>query len=112
MTEQTKKSEALLDIALVSYKEEIQPGLPSEKRYTAAMIANALGMAQRRLESEDPGKALLTELGGETLHDIARDIRAGAISDETHGGLADTLLDYLTAELHITNPRFLKRRLG
>ena len=110
--DKTQKAAALLDVSLATYREEIQPDLSSDKRYTAAMVANALGIVQRRLESHDPGKALVRELGGETLQGVARDIRSAAISDATHAPLAGKLLEYLTAELQITNPRFLKRRAG
>lgn len=107
-----QKAAALLDVSLATYREEIQPDLPSDKSYMAAMVANAIGIAQRRLSADDPAETLLSALDVETLGNLARDIRSGAINDETHEALAEKLLDYLTAELQITNPRFLKRRAG
>ncbi len=107
-----QKADTLIDIALATYAQEILPDLPSAKRYTGAMVASALGMAQRRLGNGDPGEALVSELGGETLDGIAAEIRSGHIADQSHEQLAEKLLDYLKAELRITNPRFLKRREG
>lgn len=112
MADRTKEAEALLDIALGTYTQEILPGLPSDKRYTGAMVANALGIAQRRLTRPDPGEALVSELDSDTLEGVAGAIREGTISDRTHDRLAEKLLTYVEQELQIANPRFLKRRKG
>ena len=105
-----KQAEDLLAIALSTCRDEILPGLAANKRYTLAMIANAIGIAERALTHGDPAKTLLEALGAESLEALARAIRSGHISNASHDGLAAYLLDYLQAELAITNPKFLERR--
>jgi hypothetical protein len=110
MSEQIKQAEALVAIALDTYAEEIVPELSASKRYTGAMVANALGIAKRRLSHPDPGDALLESLGATSLMALAAALREGKISSASHGELAEKLLNYLEAELAITNPKFLERR--
>ena len=110
MSEQIKQAEALVAIALETYTQEIAPELTSSKRYTGAMVANALGIAKRRLSHPDPGDALLESLGATSLMALATALREGKFSSASHGELADELLNYLEAELAITNPKFLERR--
>jgi hypothetical protein len=107
-----KQAGALVTIALDTYTQEIAPELPSGKRYAGAMVASALGIAQRRLNSADPGDTLVEGLGERSLEALAEALRAGKISTTSHPDLADELLKYLEAELAITNPRFLERRKG
>jgi hypothetical protein len=110
MDEQAEKAKALLEIALSTYRDDLLPALPSDKRYTGAMVANALGIAERRLQQPDPADALLAKTEQDTLSNLASAIRSGKVSDTSSGDLARTLLDYVSGELEITNPRFLKRR--
>ncbi len=110
MSEQIKQAEALVAIALETYAEEIVPELTSSKRYTGAMVANALGIAKRRLSHPDPADALIESLGAENIEALAGALRSGKISSASHPGLADYLLKYLEAELVIINPKFLERR--
>jgi len=110
MNDAMKQAEALLSIALDTYVQEIAPDLPSDKRYAGAMIANALGMAKRRLNSPDPGTTLIEGLGVTSLAALAGDIRTGKISENTDPDLVDQLMRYLEAELSISNPKFLVRR--
>ncbi len=105
-----KQAEALLAIVLSTCQDEILPGLAANKRYTLAMIANAIGIAERALTHADPGDALVTALDVESLEVLARAIRSGRISDTSHEGLGAHLLAYLQAELAITNPKLLARR--
>jgi hypothetical protein len=112
VTDVTRKAGALLDIALATYDEEIRPGLPKDKRYTGAMIANALGIAQRRLHNPDPEAALLETFGAASLKDLAAAIRNGKISEASRPSLARDFLDHVRADLAVTNPRFLARREG
>jgi hypothetical protein len=112
MGDGANKAAALLDIALATYKDEIQPGLEKDKRYTGAMIANALGMAERRLTHDDPEAALVERFGAESLSALAASIRSCDISGASYPALAQELLDHVRAELAITNPRFLARREG
>ena len=110
MSDAMKQAEALLTIALDTYAEEITPALPSGQRYTGAMVASALGIAQRRLSSPGPGDALVESLGAENLASLAGALREGKASTASHPELEDKLLKYLEAELAITNPKFLERR--
>lgn len=112
MSDAMKQAEALLAIAMETYAQEIAPELPSPKRYTGAMVANALGIARRRLGHPDPGDALAESLGAESIEALAKALRSGKISSASHGELADYLLNYLEAELAITNPKFLEKRKG
>ena len=112
MTTAKDKARALLDIALKTYRDEVQPAFPAERRYTGAMIANALGIAERQLEHADPGAALAEALGSDSPADLAAAIRSGDISDASHPDLLKTLLTHVRAELAISNPRFLARREG
>ena len=104
------KAEDLLDIVLSTCRDEILPGLIDNNRYTLAMIANAIGIAQRRLSHAGPAEALVEALDAESLENLARAIRSGRISDATHDRLGAQLRTYLEAELAITNPKFLERR--
>lgn len=104
------KARAFLHIARETYRQEIAPGLAKEKRYAGAMVASALAVAQRRLELADPAHDLLEATGAKDMDTLAKAIRSGEITDETHGTLATDLLAYVEAELAITNPKFLERR--
>ncbi len=110
MSNTMKQAEALVNIALETYIQEIAPDLPSTKRYAGAMVANALGIAQRRLENPDPGDSLVENLSVESLEFIAKALRKGKISTASNSDLQNILLNYLEAELAITNPKFLERR--
>jgi hypothetical protein len=110
MSEIIKQAEALVSIALDTYAEEIAPELPSTKRYAGAMVANALGIAQRRLANPYPGDALVESLGAQNLESLAMALRSGDVSSTTNPELQKALLKYLEAELAITNPKFLERR--
>ena len=68
----------LIDTALATYRAEILPDLPPEKRYVGAMIANAAEIARRRVTSDDPARMLLHFAYGREASDLgrlARDIR-------------------------------------
>ncbi len=112
MSASMKQAGALVSIALDTYAQEIAPELPPAKRYAGAMVANALGIAKRRLNHPDPGDVLVESLGADSLKALAGALRAGKISSASHRDLADKLLVYLEAELAITNPKFLERRKG
>ncbi len=112
MSDTMKQAEALVNIAFETYTQEIAPGLPPARRYAGAMVTNALGIAQRRLGNPDPGNALVENLGVESLEFIAKALREGKISTASYSELQNILLNYLEAELAITNPKFLNRRKG
>lgn len=110
MTEPVLKARAFLDIARETYRQEITPGLPKKKRYAGAMVASALAVAQRRLEHADPAHDLLEATGANDMETLAKAIRSGEKTDETHKSLASDLMTYIEAELAITNPKFLEHR--
>ena len=107
--------ETLIALAAETLKAEIVPGLSPEKRYAAAMIANALDIARREITTTDEGPlwAILDTAyddGDGTPVQLATDIRAGKITEATHPGLAAKLRNVLIAELKVRNPRFLRSR--
>jgi len=112
MNDRIAKAKALMDVAAETYTSEIMPALPSEKRYAAAMTANALGIAQRSLSHPDPAEALLTELRAQSLDELSATLRTGETGDKEGKVLQTKLLSFLEAELAITNPRYLKRYAG
>ncbi|MHA1164704.1 MAG: DUF6285 domain-containing protein [Alphaproteobacteria bacterium] len=109
MSDAMKQAEALVTIALDTYAEEIAPELTSDKRYAGAMVASALGIAQRRLNSADPGDTLVESLGAGSIEALGQALRSGEISSASRPDLKQELLKYLEAELAITNPKFLER---
>ena len=108
-------AEALLDLVAEAFKAEIAPALPPERRYLAAMIANALDIARRDLAVEEEVLAfqLLDHVyddGDGTMQQLARDIRAGTVNEATHPELRARLKAHLANELKVRNPRFLGPR--
>ena len=115
MSARGKGAEALLDLAIETLKAEINPALPADKRYAAAMIANALEIARREVEAAEDGQEFVLldafyEDGDGTLKQLASDIRKGEIGEDKHPDLRQRLRTHLIAELKIRNPRFLKSR--
>jgi hypothetical protein len=110
-------SEALIELALATVRVELMPALPPDKRYAAAMIANALEIARREVtnDAESPLWPLLDELyepGEGNAAKLAADIRSGEVSEVKNPGLGTKLKAVLEAELAIANPRFLAARKG
>ena len=110
-----KNAEALLDLAIETLKSEVNPALPPEKRYAAAMVANALDIARRVVVAAEDADELnlldaIYEDGDGTLKQLAADIRSGQIAEDANPDLAQRLRTHLIAELKIRNPRFLQSR--
>lgn len=108
-------AEALLDLVQEVMKNEVAPMLPPEKRYAAAMIANALEIARREIavEAETLEFGLLDrfyEDGDGTMRQLAADIRAGTVAEASYPDLRARLKAHLVAELKVRNPRFLVSR--
>ncbi|MEM8744368.1 MAG: DUF6285 domain-containing protein [Pseudomonadota bacterium] len=112
MARQTSQTQSLVDVAADTFVDEIMPALPDEKRYTAAMVANALSIARRRLSHDDPALPLLDAFEANDLDALATAFRAGDVGGEPEPKIREKLLYYLEAELAITNPNFLERRKG
>ena len=107
-------AEALLAIALATYRDEILPALPPDKRYVGAMVANALDIAARSLPAdlatrETELAAALTGSPGD-LGELARRFRKGEVPGGDEGARL-LLKAWLERELAVRNPRFLESRL-
>lgn len=108
-------AESLIDLAIATLRSEIQPAIPSDKRYALAMTIRALDVARREVlgEPEAEAWALLDDIyddGEGSLAMLSSDIRAGKITDETHPSLREGLERLLVGELGIRNPAALKAR--
>lgn len=107
-------ADTLLELALTTLREDLSPSLPPDKRYAAAMVANAIEIARREIgtDIEAPLWGLLDNIyedGEGSAKRLAADIRTGTVSESKDLGLGKRLLAVLEAELAITNPRFMKR---
>lgn len=110
-------AETLIELAVDTLRGELQPSLPPEHRYTAAMIANALEIARREILTD--GEAARWELLDEIYPDgegdmqrLAVDIRSGKVNTAKVPSLHERLRAILVEELRIRNPRFLKSLPG
>jgi len=108
-------AESLLELVTETLERDLAPDLPAEKRYLAAMIANALRIARRDIVSDgDSGAWALFDVlypeGEGTAANLASDLRLGRVTDRTHADLRDRLRAMLVAELKIKNPKFLAAR--
>ena len=108
-------AETLIELAIATVRDGLAPSLPADKRYDAAMVVNALEIARREMKAE--GEMLLWPLLDQLYDDgegspklLASDIRLGTCSEATTPGLGQQLLDIVTAELELRNPRFLAAR--
>lgn len=115
MTAKGKAPEDLIALAIEMLRAELQPALPADKRYAAAMITNALEIARREiLAAEEAAQLQLLdhfyEDGDGTMAQLATDIRKGTIGEQTHSDLRRRLRAHLVAELKVRNPRFLASR--
>lgn len=117
MTVERIAAETLIELAIDTLRRELQPIVPDDKRYTAAMVANALEIARREIlaDAESAQWDLLDAIyhhGEGTLQQFAADIRSGTVSAETHPDLPEKLRALVVAELKVRNPRFLESRGG
>jgi hypothetical protein len=108
-------ADTLIEIALETLRRDILADASPDKRYTGAMIANALEVARREItaDGESAQWALLDKLyddGDGNLLQLARDIRAGKIDEKKHPDLASNLRALVIGELKVANPRFLESR--
>lgn len=103
---------ALVELALETYRAEILPELPADKRYVGAMIANALDIAARSLAAAAPQDDPLADISGTAPADtsrLARLIREDRvpIDDAT---LRASLRAAVERELAVRNPKVLTPR--
>ncbi len=108
----------LVAIALRSFREAILPVIPADQRFTALMIANALGMAERELAagaSDEPAlaAAVRTLLGEQgdlpvLLPRLCTAIDAGHFdAPDRQAALRAVLADITRARLAVSNPKRL-----
>lgn len=107
----------LLELAIETLRSEFQAdrSLSGGQRYALAMVINALGVARGEILAEPEAAQwdLLDNLyddGEGSMAELARDIRAKKISDETHPDLRQRLERLLICELEVRNPSALKQR--
>ena len=82
-------------------EREVLPAAADERlRFRTLVAINALGIAQRELESGEED-----ELSDEQLAELARRIRAGDVPDDA----VALLKRHVAAKLRIANPRYLDR---
>jgi Domain of unknown function (DUF6285) len=81
-------------------ESEILPTLTDQRlRFRTLVAINALGIAQRDLESGEE------TLSREQLEELAQQIRSGDIPD----GTLELLREHVAAKLRVANPRYLER---
>ena len=79
---------------------EILPTLTDRRlRFRTLVAINALGIAQRELESGEEG------LSREELEELARQIRSGDVPEDA----PDRLQEHVAAKLRVASPRYLDR---
>ena len=119
-------AQELLGITAETFRTELLPHIPPAQRYTALMIANALGIVQRELAGVDEaGHAMLAalallygedaddSLSGAELrqrvdalqHRLCIEIAAGDFDHEGQDVLMECLEEIVLARLRITNPK-------
>lgn len=108
----------LVAIALRSFREAILPVVPAEQRFTALMIANALGVAERELAAGTAAEpALAAAVGGllgedgdlpDLLPRLCTAIDAGRFdTPDQQAALRTVLKDITRARLALSNPKRL-----
>ena len=121
----------LLAISLKTFREELLPHIPPAQRYTALMIASALGIVEREMAGLDAaGHTMLgalallygedadDSLSGEELrervhslqHRLCIEIAAGDFDHDGQGTLMECLEEIVEARLSIDNPKALNSK--
>lgn len=118
----------LLAIVRETFTAEVLPVLPERLRYTGLMIANALAIARREVEtgegplraeyerlctllSEPPrelGSGMLAAAVADYNRRLARDIRSGRLEEGGSKVLLKHLRRTTEAKLAVSNPKALK----
>jgi hypothetical protein len=89
----------LLAVARATLLEDLLPELPQSRRYQALMIANAMAMARRELESRSPAAE------DDVLKHLASELRAGENDGNTE--VYSTLLGSCIRRVRVSQPRAL-----
>ncbi len=105
-------TQELLEIAREAFVADILPQVSPDKRYLAAMIGNAMAIAQRQsagVEDRAEQELLHAVYGHDSdanWQQFADDLRSGTISEQTHPQLLDDMINALRQELSVSNPKF------
>lgn len=123
----------LLTIARASFLQELMPHLPESCRYTGLMLANALAIAAREIQTgSEAGRHELARLGAfypeaarevrderelearllEVNRKLAGDLRAGRFQGAELQAVRGHLLAITRAKLAVSNPKYLKAQEG
>ena len=90
----------LLEAVWEFLSSEVLPTLDDHRLKFRTLVAmNALGIARRELEADDPG------LSQDELRELTRKIRAGDVPADTHS----LLKEHVAAKLRISNPAYLEK---
>ena len=109
----------LLEVARAALREQVMPGLDADRRYTAAMVANAVAIATRELEqggrARAEERALLAGFYGtpsatlaELRRRLCRDLRDGTVLASHHDELRTLLGKVVHARLATSNPDYAR----
>jgi hypothetical protein len=120
----------LLETALQTLRDDIQPGLNGEKKYAALMVASASGTVNREIESDnnhEPVRRVLDHFadlyGQDNVHragvdgeqriralnkHLVRDIRDGEFDDDPTGPVFGLLMEQALQRLSLSNPKFIE----
>lgn len=124
--------QALIDTALEAFQTEILPGLSGDRKYLGLMIASALAIAARELDSDRSGTAVrhvldaFAGLYGEDnvaragidperqldslSKDLSRELREGVFDRELTGAVHGLLTVLAEEKLKLSNPKYLAAR--
>lgn len=111
----------LLEAARGALRGEVMPAVAPERRYEAAMVANAIGIATREVgqgaaarEAERADLAAFCGGEGAPLDElrrrVCRALRAGDLGAEAEARLRGLLLAAVRRRLAISNPDHLARQ--
>ncbi|UUX50445.1 DUF6285 domain-containing protein [Nisaea acidiphila] len=123
---------ALIETALESFQAEILPDLAGDRKYLGLMIASALAMAVRELETDGDGSAARRVLDAfaalygednvaragadmearidELCRDLSRELRDGLYDADLTGPVIEVLTVLTEEKLKLSNPKFLAAR--
>lgn len=90
----------LLEAVEEFLSSEVLPTLDDQRLKFRTLVAlNALGIARRELEADEPG------LAEDEISELARRIRAGDFPADAHA----VLKEHVAAKLRVSNPQYLER---
>lgn len=119
----------LLEVARAALLDDLVPSLPESKRYAALMVANALAIAGRDLDSPASAAAEIARIAGlvpdwnppaceetalrEGTARLAALVREGRFDEgEARARILEHLRETVRARLAVSSPRTLAREQG